>query len=173
MFTQSSWKNIFSLVLFLSAMTVASAQIEFTHDKSWEEITKMAQKQKKIVFVDAFTDWCGPCKAMSLQTFSDNVLGSFFNTNFINVKLDMEKGEGKDFAATYRVNAYPTLLFIDPTNGEIVHKVLGFQNAPTFLEQGKIAAGKNKMAAPDKNGKPAKVKKEKKPKKDKKKTSEK
>lgn len=166
-------KNLFSLVVLLSVISMASAQIDFstTHDKSWEDITKMAQKQKKIVFVDAYTDWCGPCKAMSAQTFSDNVLGTFFNTNFVNVKLDMEKGEGKDFATTYRVYAYPTLLFIDPTNGEIVHKVMGFQNAPTFLEQGKIAAGKNKM-----NEKPAKgekKKKEKKPKKEKKKSEQK
>ncbi len=156
------------LICFLMAMTVASAQISFFHG-TWEEALKQAQKKNKAIFVDAYTDWCGPCKMMAAQTFSDAEVGTFFNENFINVKLDMEKGEGLAFAKTYSVNAYPTLLFINPNNKEIVHKVLGFRKSDLFISEGKVAV--SKFGGSPKEAKKKKLTKSKKQKKNKAETS--
>ncbi len=131
-------KHITVLFAILVACSSISAQgIDFEH-KDWEKIKKMAAKENKIIFVDAYTTWCGPCKWMSANVFTDEAVADFFNDNFINLKMDMEKGEGLDFAKEYKVVAYPTLLFLDG-DGAIVHKRLGALPAEEFLAFGKEA----------------------------------
>lgn len=110
------------------------AGIQFAHG-TFQEILKQAQAEKKIVFVDAYTTWCGPCKWMSANTFPDAKVGALFNANFVNYKLDMEKGEGPDIAKKYKVNAYPTLLFI-AGNGELIDVAVGARDVKGFLELG-------------------------------------
>lgn len=124
--------------LNLLAQPAESAEgIKFFHG-TLEELKKEAKDQKKVIFLDAFTEWCGPCKMMSATTFVDKSVGEFFNKNFINYKLDMEKGEGPGFAVRYGVNAYPTLLFIN-AQGEVLHKILGFRNADMLINEAKTA----------------------------------
>ncbi len=108
--------------------------IEF-RGESWNQILDEAKSQNKIIFVDAYTTWCGPCKWMNANVFPEPEVGSMYNENFINVKLDMEKGEGIDFAKQYNVNAFPTLLFING-KGEMVHKSLGARDADKFITLG-------------------------------------
>jgi thioredoxin-related protein len=160
----SFFSRLISLFFVLTPF-FAFGQIEFFQG-TWEEAIKTAQKKNKIIFVDAYTEWCGPCKMMSAQTFSDKAVGDFFNQHFVNVKLDMEKGEGTAFARNYAVNAYPTLLFISGKTQTVVHKVLGFRKAAEFLQEGTnvfVKEGGQLDATPPK--KPKKPKKEKKPKK--------
>ena len=75
-------------LLLLSA--VIGQGIEFFHG-SWEEALAEAKKQEKPIFVDAFTTWCGPCKMMSRSVFTEEEVGTFFNENFISLKIDMIK----------------------------------------------------------------------------------
>ncbi len=110
---------------------------------TFDQALKESAKKKKIIFVDAFTTWCGPCKMLNNTTFKDVKAGEFFNENFISLKLDMEKGEGPSFAMKYSVRAYPTLLFIN-SKGEVVHKTLGYKDAAMLTEEGKIALAKAK-----------------------------
>jgi thiol:disulfide interchange protein len=110
---------------------------------TFEQALKEAAKKKKVIFVDAYTTWCGPCKMLNNSTFKDVKAGEFFNENFINIKIDMEKGEGPAFAMKYSVRAYPTLLFIN-AKGEVVHKSLGYKDADMLTEEGKIALAKGK-----------------------------
>jgi thioredoxin-related protein len=128
--------------LLLSICTVmsfglVSGQINFEHEE-WKRVKAEAKKENKIVFVDAYTTWCGPCKWMAKNVFTDEAVGDFFNKNFINLKLGMEKGEGLAFAQEYQVNAYPTLLFVDG-DGSLVHKHLGAVPAEQFLTVGQDA----------------------------------
>ncbi len=124
--------------LTLTLTTVVFGQnIDFAH-KNWDKIKAKAVKENKIIFVDAYTTWCGPCKWMSANVFTDKTVADFYNENFVNAKLDMEAGEGLDFAKEYKVVAYPTLLFIDG-EGEIVHKRLGAMPADAFVELGREA----------------------------------
>ncbi|MFN8353045.1 MAG: thioredoxin domain-containing protein [Spirosomataceae bacterium] len=100
-----------------------------------------AKAEKKLIFLDAYTSWCGPCKMMQTRTFPDKKLGDFFNQKFVAIKIDMEEGEGPNLAETYGVDAYPTLFFID-TSGKVVKRVLGFQSAEKLLAQAQSAASK-------------------------------
>jgi thiol-disulfide isomerase/thioredoxin len=102
---------------------------------TWEEALKKAEKENKIIFVDAYTTWCGPCKAMAANVFTLSEAGSFYNSNFINVKMDMESPEGRTFGKKYPVTAYPTLLFID-AEGNVVKRVVGGQKLEGLLATG-------------------------------------
>lgn len=108
------------------------------HEGKWEKALEQSKKQKKPIFVDAYTSWCGPCKWMSKNVFTQEKVGKFYNKHFINVKLNMEKGEGRTFARKYNVSAYPTLLYIN-SEGEVVHKVMGAKRADGFIQEGKKA----------------------------------
>lgn len=109
---------------------------------SLKEAQEMAAKEHKIIFMDAYTSWCGPCKRMASEVFSDAEVGKFYNKHFINIKVDMEKGEGPQLASKYRVNSYPTLLFLDD-KGEVIHAAKGGRPIDQFIGLGKEALGKN------------------------------
>ncbi|MDX1907239.1 MAG: thioredoxin family protein [Bacteroidia bacterium] len=110
---------------------------------SWTEVLAQAKAARKLIFVDAYAEWCGPCKAMARNTFPDPAVGQFFNKHFISYKFDMEKGEGPAFAARYGITAYPTLLFIN-YDGKVVSTVLGYQTPAQLLKAGEAAASPDK-----------------------------
>jgi len=131
--------TILALAIFMTT-TVFADGIKF-HKGDWAAALDAAKAQDKLIFMDAYTTWCGPCKIMSRDVFPNKAVGEFFNENFINVKMDMEKGEGRKLAQKYKVRAYPTLLFVDG-DGKIVHKDMGMKPADRFLKLGKFAVNK-------------------------------
>ncbi|MDX1911471.1 MAG: thioredoxin domain-containing protein [Saprospiraceae bacterium] len=141
-------KNLVSplLVFFVFAVQAVQAQgIEFFHG-TWTEALEKAKSEERLIFVDAFASWCGPCKRMAAQTFPDPKAGEFFNANFVNMKIDMEKPENAEFAGKYPVGSYPTLMFID-ASGKVVLKEVGAKNVDQLLETGRKALGKNDKSA--------------------------
>ncbi|MBC8153188.1 MAG: thioredoxin family protein [Bacteroidetes bacterium] len=104
-------------------------------ETSWKEVLKKAKAEQKIIFLDAYASWCGPCKMLQKNVFTKKEVGDYFNKQFINVKMDMEKGEGPALARTYPLEAYPTLLFIDG-NGRVMKKVIGYQSPEQLLSIG-------------------------------------
>ncbi|MEZ4920517.1 MAG: thioredoxin family protein [Saprospiraceae bacterium] len=128
-----------ALVLFMSASSFAqnNSGIEFFHG-SWAEAKAKAKAENKLIFVDAYTTWCGPCRWMASNTFTDSEVGAFYNKKFINVKMDMEKGEGPTLARQWKVRAYPTLLYFD-ADGNEVKRELGAKRADDFIRIGKSA----------------------------------
>lgn len=105
---------------------------------TWEEIVALAKKEKKPIFVDAFTTWCGPCKWMAKTTFKDAAVETFMTKNFISYKMDMEKGEGIEFAKKNDVRVYPTLLYFN-SKGEFIHRAAGALQAEGFIATGRTA----------------------------------
>lgn len=83
--------------------------------------------------MDCYTTWCGPCRMLSNTVFPNDTAGVFFNKHFINLKMDMEKGEGKTLGRTFRVTGYPTLLFIDPAGKEVVYRITGARPSVQWL----------------------------------------
>jgi thioredoxin-related protein len=121
--------------------TLLSAQgIEFFQGTFAEAIEK-AKKEEKLIFMDAYAEWCGPCKRMAAAVFTDAKVGDFFNQNFVCLKRDMEKGEGADLQRRYPISAFPTLMFING-KGERVHQHVGSLDANNFIGLGKTAMGK-------------------------------
>lgn len=135
---------VFSLALVLFALPAAAQEggIEFEKG-SWEEVLAKAKEENKVIFVDAYATWCGPCKYMSYNIFPMKEVGAYYNANFINYKYDMEKGTGPGFANKYKVSAYPTFLFIDG-DGNVVHRAVGGRQADALIALGEEALGKSK-----------------------------
>lgn len=106
-------------------------------DLSFSEALKKAGMENKLLFVDCFTTWCGPCRMLSQHVFTDSVFADYFNRHFINLKVDMEKGEGIELGKKYDVRGYPTLLFLD-SNGEVVHRLIGADKASVLLHKVKL-----------------------------------
>ncbi len=113
----------------------AEPGIKFT-EAAWREVLKQAKAQKKIIFLDAYASWCGPCKMLQKNVFTQKAVGDYYNGRFINVKMDMEKGEGPALAQVYPLEAYPTLMFIDG-NGRVLQKVLGYQSPEDLIAIGR------------------------------------
>lgn len=131
---------ILSLLIFIgtSYNTQASGTgIDFETD-SWEDVLRRSDEEEKLIFLDAFASWCGPCKNMSKNVFTDPKVGEFYNENFINAKIDMEKGEGIELAKIYNVKAYPTLLFLN-SKGEVVSRICGAMGVDDFIKTGESA----------------------------------
>ncbi len=128
---------IICLFYLLSTVYVFGTGIDFFKG-SWDEALKLAQEEDKIIFVDAYAVWCGPCKRMAKNVFTDQKVGDFYNSNFVNVKMDMERGEGPEFGKKYPVAAFPTLYFIDG-DGEVVTQSRGALDVEAFLKLGETA----------------------------------
>lgn len=93
-----------------------------------------AKAEKKLIFLDAYAAWCGPCKRMAANVFTDAAVGDYFNKNFVNLKIDMEKGEGVQLSKQYQVQYFPTLFFID-ANGKVVKQIVGYHDAAGLLKE--------------------------------------
>jgi len=105
---------------------------------SWAQVLEKAQQENKHVFVDAYTDWCGPCKMMAKNIFPLPEVGSFYNKHFINYKFNMEKGDGKEFAKAFQVGVYPSYLFFN-AEGRLLHRTVGYKQGPQFTADGAAA----------------------------------
>ena len=118
-----------------NSVTYSDTGIQFT-SISFEEALKLAKKEKKNIFLDAYASWCGPCKMLKKNIFTQKEVGDFYNSNFINMAIDMEQGEGPKLAQKYKVQAYPTLLFINH-KGEVVGSAIGYHQAEELIGVGK------------------------------------
>ncbi|HMV14715.1 MAG TPA: thioredoxin family protein [Chitinophagales bacterium] len=127
-------KNIFILIFVcMSTLTFAEdTGMQFENGASWQQILDKAKKENKFIFLDAYASWCGPCKWMAKEVFPKPEVGEALNPNYVNAKIDMEKGEGIELAKKYNVRSYPTYLFFD-ANGELVHRSLGSMPAADFI----------------------------------------
>ncbi len=115
-------------------------------EKPFDALLAQAKQEDKLIFIDAYTTWCGPCKMMTTKVFPDERVGEVYNKRFINAKFDMEKGEGPGLASRYAVSAYPTYLFVNG-DGELVHKGLGYIPIPALLELADAAVSDQSIGA--------------------------
>ena len=101
---------------------------------TFKEALAAAKKEGKLVFVDCYTSWCGPCRDMAEKVFPQKEAGDYFNPRFVCVKYDMEKGEGEELAKRFEVRAYPTFLIVRP-DGTAQHKIVGGSDLKAFIAQ--------------------------------------
>lgn len=137
-------KKLFVLIVLIAGIVwgaeAQSKEITFEQTKEWKKVLKKAKKEKKLIFIDCYTSWCGPCKMLSSQVFTREDVGNQFNADFVNVKYDMEKdADGVKLKDAFEIKAFPTLVFVDPKTEQVVHKMVGAGSAEWLMEGGKIA----------------------------------
>lgn len=113
---------ILTCLLFVSAFSMAGG-ISF-QNLSLQEALNEAEKQDKLVFIDVYATWCGPCKYLSANVFTDEDLGAYMNEHFISLKLDGEKGDGLSLMDKHELTSYPTMLLMN-SEGEVLKKIVG------------------------------------------------
>ncbi|WP_065220515.1 MULTISPECIES: thioredoxin family protein [Butyricimonas] len=112
---------IFTLFTFVGFSQEGGVVFE---DLTYKEALEKAKKENKLVFLDGYTQWCGPCKGMARAIFPLKKVGDFFNPRFVCVKYDMEAGEGIELAKKFNIKSYPTFLIIRP-DGTVQHRING------------------------------------------------
>ncbi|MDT3739773.1 MAG: DUF255 domain-containing protein [Candidatus Kapabacteria bacterium] len=129
-------KNYISIFLLVGILSFYNSSIseELKFETgSWENVKALAQKSNKIIFLDAYTDWCGWCKVLDKETFTNKEVIDFINLNFIPVKYEMETGFGKILAMKYRVRGFPSQLFFSP-DGKLIYTSSGYKPPKQFIE---------------------------------------
>lgn len=119
------------------------------------EALEAQEKKPKKIFLDAYTTWCGPCKLLDRNTFSNEDVASFINKHYYPVKFNAEgteevrykdrsfgnpnydpnrrgRNSQHDFARAMKITAYPSLVFFDE-NGELIGPIPGYRT-PHQLE---------------------------------------
>lgn len=117
----------------------------------WREALAKAKKENKLLFVDAYAKWCGPCKVMAKKEFTKVEVGDYFNEKFVNLKLDMEETDGKTFDAQYPVSAYPTMFFIDG-DGNVIERIKGARKGDALIAAGEAALSRVDLSGDYKKG---------------------
>lgn len=132
-------KMILMLALCLMAGQASIAQTEsnsagtiFQDNKPLAEALEKAKSEGKLLFVDCYTTWCGPCKMMANNVFPQPSVGAFMNERFVSLKVDMEKGEGPELGQRYQIRAYPTFLVLESDGAERV-RMTGSRPAEQFV----------------------------------------
>ena len=103
-------------------------------DLTYKQALAAAKKEGKLVFMDCYTSWCGPCKHMANVIFPQKEAGDYFNSRFICVKYDMEKGEGVELKKRFNIDAFPTFMLIRP-DGIVQHRIVGGDELVFFIER--------------------------------------
>jgi thioredoxin-related protein len=135
-------------ILSLSLLSVVS----FAQEIKWmtmDEALKAQKKDPKPIFMDVYTDWCGPCKMLDKNTFHDASIVELISKNYYAVKFNAEGNEeinfkgvkytnpnfvaGKagrnsmhEFTAFLKVRGYPTMMIFD-NKGEISKDIVGYR----------------------------------------------
>jgi len=133
------------LVLLVTGQTRAEKLEIFEHGLTWDQIKAKARVENKYIFLDCFATWCGPCKEMDREVYTDKSVGEFLNDHFISVKVQMDTSKADDqevqswyplahnIMKEYNLKSFPTYIFLSP-EGNIVHKGIGFMDVEKFLK---------------------------------------
>ena len=142
-------KKLLSLFIITISLTATIfAQNDKINWLSIEEVEVLQQKEPRKVLMDVYTSWCGPCKMMMRNTFTNKDVINYVNMNFYAVKFDAESGDDLTFKGTsYKnpsynpnarrktphqfaqalgVNSYPTVIYMDE-DMNIIAPIKGYQ----------------------------------------------
>lgn len=136
-----------SLLPLQAQDTLANKGIHF-EDISLKEALAKAGAEGKKVFVDCYTQTCGPCKYMMKNIFPLEECGDYFNPRFVSLARDMNVGEGPEMGKKYDVGIYPTFLIINP-DGSLYCKEIGavrHNSKTSFVEKMKRAMERTELA---------------------------
>jgi len=120
-------------VVLTCAMVVSStAQIKFADYNS--SARKKAKSEDKLILIEFTASWCGPCKMMKRDVFSDKEVGDFYNKNFVCTQVDVDN-DSDGVSSEYGISGIPAFVFVD-SEGELVYKFSGYHEKDRFMERG-------------------------------------
>jgi len=148
---------LMAVILFQISEAELKAQgIKFEVGLSWEQIKQKAKTENKYIFLDMYTTWCGPCKAMDKNVYSAKLVGDFYNQGFISVKVQLDSTDAdkidtkawyktaQELGRLYNITAYPSYVFLNP-EGALVNKQAGLVSTKVFLSFGDDAKNAEKQ----------------------------
>ncbi len=127
------YRSIVFLLSILSSVVLSADNIftKVNSSEEWESVIQLAKPQSKLILVDMYTDWCGYCKLMDRNVFSDDDYQKELQTQYVSVKIDGDSPFGRKFVTEYDVKGFPTFLFFDK-EGNHVDEVEGYQDLKMF-----------------------------------------
>lgn len=128
-------KIYLSALIVLATVSLVAGQVSFievTTPEEMEVAQKKASDQQLMMFVDVYATWCGPCKIMDREVYTDPAVAGYMNANFVNVRMDGETDYGRKYAAEQQLEGYPSM-FIFSRDGESVSRVVGFTPAEELV----------------------------------------
>lgn len=134
------------LMILMAALLFASAsfaQVKWEEGTLAQALKKAKESGKELVFLDCYATWCGPCKYMANTVFTSKEAGDYFNKKFVNIKIDMEKGEGINLARQFRIQGYPTFIILN-SNGKEIGRIVGGAEVKQFIQKVEGVLSKNK-----------------------------
>jgi len=139
---------LFCSILLVPATHVSAQGIQFLQDEPLDKVLSMARQQNKIIFIDGYTKSCVPCKELDNKVFPLQSVGDYFNSNFINVKYDLEEPEGERVRAKYNdvITGFPSLILLDK-DGNMIHKMGGYHEADSLMTKMKAALNGTSLSA--------------------------
>lgn len=149
-----------ALLLFGGFSTFAQETAVAVKWMTFEEAVEKSKVEKRKIFIDVYTDWCGWCKVMDKQTFSQPAVAKLLNEKYYPVKFNAEQREdviykGTTFKfipqggrGTHQLAAallqnqlsYPTVVFLNE-DFAIVNILKGFRQAPEFHKIAEFIGG--------------------------------
>ncbi len=116
----------------LLALQAWAGNVEWKHN--YDDAVKEAKSDKKIVMVDIYTDWCGWCKKLDKDVYSNKEVQAKLAKDFVSAKINPEKGAANaKVAQNFGVRGFPYILFVDG-DGKKVHSISGYVPAADFLK---------------------------------------
>ena len=137
-----------TLALLLAALALITAACgqrdELWFDGDFSAATTQAKQSGAPVMLVFETDWCTWCDRMEREVFTDPGVRSALQ-GFVVLKLDAE-GDGERLAARYRVDSYPTIVFVNG-DGEEFDRILGYLPPGEFVTESRRIRGEGAAAA--------------------------
>lgn len=121
------------LLTVLAAITVSYGQVKFEKNE-FEKAKEKALAENKFIFIDVYATWCGPCKMLDKNVFSDKSLGQTINENFVGLKIDGDKDENVTTMHKFDIEAFPTLILVDPKTDRKI-KLVGYIEIEDLMEE--------------------------------------
>ncbi|MCU4155850.1 thioredoxin family protein [Carboxylicivirga sp. A043] len=126
-------KKIYSILTLMALPVLLMAQgIHFEHGTFNEALAK-AKKENKLLFIDGYAVWCGPCKKMAKTVFLEEEVGKYFDEHFVAIKVDVERGEGPTIKRKYGISGLPGYVIVDGDDN-VIYRFSGSMPTERFLE---------------------------------------